>query len=99
ARRQEVDLAIGRQRRQETGGALVCLVNPLGDLVGGSRLARVSLTRVLHIYVEERAAPSFEAVRQLLHKMLHPERNVAEHRLVGPAGGCRLGQRLETKAA
>src|SRR5439155_7370156 len=50
-------------------------------------------------YVEERAAPSFEAVRQLLHKMLHPERNVAEHRLVGPAGGCRLGQRLETKAA
>ena len=92
AGREEVDLAIRGQRRHEIDDALVCLVDPLDDLVGGSRLALLGRTRVLSIDIHEKASPSVEPVRQLQREVLHPIRDVAEHRLVGPSGGRRLGE-------
>ena len=95
--RQEVDLTIGHSRHQ-IDDTLICLVKPLHDFVGGPRRTLRGLTRVFSIDVHDRAAPSLEAVRQLLGKVPHPVRDVAEHRLVRPAGRRRVRQRVQTQS-
>ena len=93
AHRQEVDVAVRRERGHEFDDALVRRMHPLDDFVRGSRCARLGLARVLGVDIRERATAARKPVRHLARELLHPVRDVADHRLIGPAGRRRVRQR------